>query len=165
MLLSIILLTGVALGQDHVVQDTFWYRPEYLADKIFLYVEQFIVDSLDTCGTVLQCYTYSIHRLISTKKYLNTFHSNQIMNFQSFRPFGALELSGKLNADGQIDNSNTIRIKVQDSFWIQLMFHKFNMSMDFKEGLLTCRQIYMSIRVMYYEERYCGMRRPWDQVR
>ena len=152
------------LGQYHIVQDTFWYRPECLPDEVFLYVEQFIVDSLDTRGNVLRCYTHLQHRTTTTKNYLNTFHPNQTINSQSFRPFGVFEFSDKLGAYSKNFTTVSLNIKVQRSFWIHLMIHRFDMDVDIKKNALSCRQVYMSISTRDYYEHYCGKKRPWDQV-
>ena len=165
------MLAEVISGQDHAVQDTFWYRPDYLPDKVFLYVEQFIADSLNTSGTILQCYTHLLHRTTITKKYLITFHPNQTTNDESYmyRPFGVLELSDTVSADRKNLGSARIRLQVQSSFWIHLMFQKFDMDPDYKEGQQSCRQIYMCIETEDDDGecrvKYCGKRRPWNQVR
>ena len=162
MLLSIILLAGIILGEDDVLRDEFWYRPENLPDKESLYVEQFIADSLDTSATVLRCYIHLLERTIITKKYLVTFRTNQTKHIQNFRPFGVLEFSDKINRDDETFWSSMIRIEVHSSFWIEMMFNKFNIGLPHIDG---CGHTFLCIECIGHKFKFCGNRRPWSQVR
>ena len=167
MILSIMLLAIVTSGQEYAVRDRFGYRPENLPENIYLYVKQFIADSFDTEATIVKCQAHLLDRTTNTKKYLVTFPPNQKVNDQSFRPFGALELSDKY-WNTRHHNYAEMRIQVQRSFWIQMMFHKFDLDPDYKEGYEGCRQVYMSIGYrddVRDDMRYCGRKSPWHQVR
>ena len=167
MILSIMLLAIVTSGQEYAARDRFGYRPENLPENIYLYVKRFIADSFDTEATIVKCQTHLLDRTTNTKKYLIIFPPNQKVNDQSFRPFGALELSDKY-WNTRHHNYAEMRIQVQRSFWIQLMFHKFDLDPDYKEGYEGCRQVYMSIGYRddsRVDMRYCGRKSPWHQVR
>ena len=162
MLLSVILLAGIILGEDDVLRDEFWYRPENLPDKESLYVEQFIADSLDTSATVLRCYIHLLERTIITNKYLVTFRTNQTKHIQNFKPFGVLEFSDKISRDDETFWSSMIRIQVHSSFWIEMMFKKFDIGLPHMNG---CGHTFLCIEYKGYKVKFCGNRRPWNQVR
>ena len=150
------------LGNGHAVPDEFWYHPENLPDMVFLYVKQFIADSLDTSATVLRCYIQLRERMIITRKYLVTFQPNRTEHIQKFRPFGVLEFSDKANENDKTFLSSMIRIEVHFSFWIELMIHKFDMDHPSLDG---CRKISLCIETLGYRVALCGKRQPWNQVR